>query len=122
MPHIKGSTTPCTKAQAIAASIALPPWRSTSTPVSTASGCGAHTIPPIVPSLLCCERLSTAASVTATILWLSGLRLNARAHAQHGVDADRAQSGFLDLGHLVQHDAQRGAGLGLLARLGRTAA
>src|SRR5690606_11716848 len=41
MPHISGSTTPCTKAQAMAASTALPPVRSTRAPASTASGCGA---------------------------------------------------------------------------------
>ena len=38
MPHIWGSTTPATRAQATAASTALPPARSASTPASTASG------------------------------------------------------------------------------------
>src|SRR5262245_17698324 len=45
MPVICGSTTPCTSPQATAASTALPPARSASTPASTASGCGATTIP-----------------------------------------------------------------------------
>ncbi|MGI4953890.1 MAG: hypothetical protein ACRYGM_18965 [Janthinobacterium lividum] len=46
-PHICGSTTPWLKAQAMAASTALPPARSISTPASTASGCAATTMPRI---------------------------------------------------------------------------
>jgi hypothetical protein len=45
MPHICGSTTVCTTAQAIAASTALPPRFKASAPASTASGCGAQTMP-----------------------------------------------------------------------------
>src|SRR6266478_2331967 len=44
-PDISGSTTVCMIAQPIAASTALPPSRRTSTPASTASGCGATTMP-----------------------------------------------------------------------------
>src|SRR6478752_403031 len=44
MPHICGSTTPCTSAQAMPASTALPPSRSTSAPASVGSGCGATII------------------------------------------------------------------------------
>src|SRR5258707_15491390 len=40
-PHIRGSMTPWTKAQASAASTALPPARRMSAPASAASGCGA---------------------------------------------------------------------------------
>src|ERR1700687_1949153 len=43
-PHIIGSTTPCTSAQAIAASTALPPDLKMSAPASAASGCGATII------------------------------------------------------------------------------
>jgi len=45
MLHISGSTTPCTSAQAIAASTALPPRFSITAPASTASGCGAEMTP-----------------------------------------------------------------------------
>src|SRR5215472_898349 len=45
MPHISGSTTVCTNAVAMAASIALPPAARISLPVSVASGCGVTTIP-----------------------------------------------------------------------------
>ena len=44
MPHICGSTTPCTSAQAMPASTALPPSRNTSAPASVGSGCGATII------------------------------------------------------------------------------
>src|SRR5258705_10018628 len=44
MPHIRGSTTPCTKAQAIAASTALPPAFRISAPASVASGWAATII------------------------------------------------------------------------------
>src|SRR6266849_7169438 len=44
MPHINGSTTPCTKAQAIAASTALPPAFRISAPASVASGWAATII------------------------------------------------------------------------------
>src|SRR5262245_20757174 len=44
MPHIIGSTTPCTSAQAIAASTALPPAFRISAPASFASGCAATII------------------------------------------------------------------------------
>src|SRR5262245_2710597 len=44
MPHIIGSTTPCTSAQAMPASTALPPSRRASAPASVASGCGATII------------------------------------------------------------------------------
>src|SRR5260370_7755138 len=43
-PHISGSTTPCTSAQAIAASTALPPALKMSAPASVASGCAATII------------------------------------------------------------------------------
>src|SRR5262245_7407332 len=44
MPHIIGSTTPCTSAHAIAASTALPPASRMSAPASVASGCAATII------------------------------------------------------------------------------
>src|SRR5262245_50809490 len=44
IPHISGSTTPCTSAQVIAASTALPPAFRIRAPASTASGCGATII------------------------------------------------------------------------------
>jgi hypothetical protein len=44
MPHINGSTTPWTSAQAIAASTALPPDFKISAPASVASGCAATII------------------------------------------------------------------------------
>src|SRR5258705_3519014 len=44
MPHIRGSTTPCTKAPAIAASTALPPAFRISAPASVASGWAATII------------------------------------------------------------------------------
>ena len=44
MPHISGSTTPCTKAQASAASTAFPPAFRISAPASTASGWAATII------------------------------------------------------------------------------
>src|SRR2546430_4629447 len=40
MPHIWGSSTPCTNAHVTAASTALPPRRITSRPISAACGCG----------------------------------------------------------------------------------
>ncbi len=46
-PHIIGSTTPCTSAQAIAASTALPPALRMSAPASVASGCAATIIAPL---------------------------------------------------------------------------
>ncbi len=45
MPLVKGSTTPITNAAATAASTALPPSRSISTPASAARWCSAVTIP-----------------------------------------------------------------------------
>src|SRR6478735_639316 len=51
MPVICGSTTDCTKAQAIAASTALPPRLRTSAPASTASGWAATIIPAIGSAL-----------------------------------------------------------------------
>ncbi len=50
MPHICGSTTPWLKAQAMAASTALPPRRRISAPTSAASGWAATIIPRITPS------------------------------------------------------------------------
>ena len=44
-PEPAGCTTPAESAAAIAASMTLPPSRKTSSPASTVSGCGAHTIP-----------------------------------------------------------------------------
>src|SRR5258706_4669052 len=44
MRHIRGATTPCTKAQAIAASTALPPAFRISAPASVASGWAATII------------------------------------------------------------------------------
>src|SRR5690349_18414284 len=44
MPHISGSTTPWVRAQASAASSALPPAASRMAPASAASGCGATTM------------------------------------------------------------------------------
>src|SRR5262249_42871538 len=54
MPHIRGSTTLCTSAVAMAASMALPPAARMSLPVSVASGCGVTTMPLFVigPSAL----------------------------------------------------------------------
>src|SRR4051812_41711572 len=51
-PHCKGSTTPCTRAAATAASTAPPPARSTSAPASAASGWGATTMPVEGPALV----------------------------------------------------------------------
>src|SRR5262245_52980497 len=67
IPPMNGSTTPCTKAVAIAASIALPPARKTSAPIAAAAGCGATTIPfavrPTDATLLfCCQRALRAGS------------------------------------------------------------
>src|SRR5258708_20000030 len=52
MPHIIGSTTPCTRATVTAASTALPPARRTACPASAATGWGQTTIPLISPAPL----------------------------------------------------------------------
>src|SRR6266581_1116689 len=64
MPATNGSATPSVAATATAASIALPPWRKTSTPAEVASTSSEATAPP-VPTATGCFVIKTALAVAA---------------------------------------------------------
>src|SRR6266704_2805256 len=64
MPATNGSATPSVAATATAASIALPPWRRTSSPAEVASTSSEATAPP-VPTATGCFVIGTALAVAA---------------------------------------------------------
>src|SRR5437773_12035188 len=64
MPATNGSATPSVAATATAASIALPPWRKTSSPAEVASTSSEATAPP-VPTATGCFVIKTALAVAA---------------------------------------------------------
>src|SRR6266568_8080088 len=71
MPATNGSATPSVAATATAASIALPPWRRTSSPAEVASTSSEATAPP-VPTATGCFVIRTALAVAAGVV-ASGL-------------------------------------------------
>src|SRR6266702_1634414 len=67
MPATNGSATPSVAATATAASIALPPWRRTSSPAEVASTSSEATAPP-VPTATGCFVIKTALAVAAGLV------------------------------------------------------
>src|SRR6266702_999918 len=105
MPATNGSATPSVAATATAASIALPPWRRTSSPAEVASTSSEATAPP-VPTATGCFVIKTAGAVAA------GLVLAALVAAQLStIAADSATKPFrVDLTGFLPGAGREGGG------------
>src|SRR6266705_450485 len=102
MPATNGSATPSVAATATAASIALPPWRRTSSPAEVASTSSEATAPP-VPTATGCFVIGTALAVAAG---LAATQLSAIAPA-----ADSANKPFrVDLIDFLPGAGREGGG------------
>src|SRR6266566_6502503 len=110
MPATNGSATPSVAATATAASIALPPWRRTSSPAEVASTSSEATAPP-VPTATGCFVIKTALAVAAGAV-AAGLVLAALVAAQLStIAADSATKPFrVDLTGFLPGAGREGGG------------